>query len=84
MPDALRRGLRTLLQGLPPAGMVAAWVAFVGPLDMQQTAAAMLVLTAVSSAAINALEDAGAIPAFGKAPASDGAHPTPPDAGGIT
>ncbi len=57
MNDTAKRTLRTLLQGLPPAAIVALLVAFGVALNEVQAASLMVVLTAVSSAAFNLLED---------------------------
>lgn len=77
MPDALRRALRTLFQAGTAGVVVACYQAFVHPLTAEQAAAALAGLTVVFTFGMNALEDAGAIPAFGKAPASVGADPVP-------
>jgi hypothetical protein len=77
MPDSLRRALRTLFQAGTAGVIVACYQAFVHPLTPEQAAAALAGLTVVITFGQNALEDAGAIPAMGKAPASPGANPVP-------
>ena len=80
--DAPRRGIRSLLWGLLAlAGSVpAASTAFdLSAGDVTKVGAVCAVLTAVVTAVTNALEDADVIPAFLKAPASDGANPVPDD-----
>ena len=57
MSDTQRRAIRTLLQGLPPAALLALAKAFHAPIDEYQTAALMVALTAISSALFNLLED---------------------------
>jgi hypothetical protein len=57
MSDTARRTLRTLLQGLPPAAILAGLVAFGVPLTEMQIAFLMVALTAVSSALANLVED---------------------------
>lgn len=85
MPDSIRRALRTFFQAF--VGVLAlevgallihpellydvAWLQRVG---IAATAAGLVALV---SFAHNALEDAGAVPALGKAPASAGANPVP-------
>jgi hypothetical protein len=81
MRDATRRGLRTagqlavtLLANGAAFGLLQA---FGVPVTLEQYGAATAVLLPFITVGLNALEDAGAIPALGKAPASDGADPVP-------
>lgn len=77
MSDSLRRSIRTLLQailGALGAGLLN--VIFKG-IDPAVLAVIGVILTTVITQVQNALEDAGAIPALLKAPASDGDHPVP-------
>lgn len=76
--DSWRRGLRTAYQ------LVVSLVAVLPTLalldwgdDTGKALATLMVWGAVFTKLINALEDKGLIPAFLKAPASDGANPVP-------
>jgi hypothetical protein len=77
MNDATRRALRSLFQ----VGLVTAFVqlliAFNVPVTAQQQAAIVAFATPLLVLVQNLLEDAGSIPAYGKAPASPGANPVP-------
>lgn len=80
--DAPRRGIRSLLWALLAlaAAVPANAAAFGLPAEtVAKIGAVCAVLTAVTTAIVNALEDADVIPAFLKAPASDGANPVPDD-----
>jgi len=81
IPDAIRRGIRTLIQALPASAVVAALVAFgvLDATDAGKIASLTVILTGVFSAVQNALEDGNVIPALLKAPASNGAKPVPND-----
>lgn len=57
MNDRVRRAIRTLIQGVPPAGIIAGMIAFGVPLNEAQGVALMVVLTALSSFLLNLLED---------------------------
>lgn len=80
MKDAPRRGIRTLLWAiLALAAAVPTSAAALG-LTAEQTAkvgAICAIATAVTTAVVNTLEDAGHVPALLKAPASDGDQPVP-------
>jgi hypothetical protein len=80
MTDPIRRGVRTFLDVAFVTAVVQALVEFGVALTAGQRAVLVTLGTFAVSAAKNALEDAGAIPAFAKAPASDGENPVP-DAG---
>jgi hypothetical protein len=78
MPDALRRAIRTFAQVAVAAAVLAAYNVFAPEhlrLSTEQQAAIIAVLTPLFSYLQNLAEDAGAIPALLKAPASDGAEP---------
>lgn len=77
MSDALRRALRTVFQAGTAAVVVACYQAFVRPLTVEQSAAALAGLTVVITFGQNWLEDNAGLPAIGKAPASAGEHPVP-------
>lgn len=57
MNDRTRRSFRTLIQGLPPAAIIALLEAFHVPIDAAQAGALMVLLTAVSSFLMNLIED---------------------------
>ena len=83
MTDAIRRALRTLLwltgAAIPAVPALAA--AFDAPAALVgQIVAVFTFVGVMATAAVNALEDKGAIPALLKAPPSAGAHPLPEDA----
>lgn len=81
MSDATRRGLRTALQLIVTLLTNGAAFGLLAALDvsvtLEQYGAATAVLLPVVTAGLNALEDAGTIPALLKAPASPGATPVP-------
>ena len=77
MNDAIRRGTRTLIDIAFVQAVVQALIEFGVDLTVGQRAAIVTLGTFVVSAAKNALEDSGAIPALLKAPASDGENPVP-------
>lgn len=78
MSDSTRRGLRTAYQALVSLVAVLPTLALLdwGD-DTGKAIATMIAWGAVFTKLINALEDRGVLPAFLKAPASDGAHPVP-------
>jgi hypothetical protein len=81
--DAIRRGLRTALWGvLAMAGAVPtlAGVFDFDAGDVAKITAVFTAITAVLTAVINGMEDAGLVPALLKAPASSGENPVPDDA----
>ena len=83
MPDALRRGLRTLLWAVVAmtGGIPALAGAFNVPAGrVAQITAVFSFIAAVVTAIINSAEDHGLIPALLKAPASSGENPMPDDA----
>lgn len=80
MSDAIRRAIRTLLWVIAAAVPVIPSVAEVFDIPAGQVAQVVTVLggaVTVLTALINALEDAGKIPALLKAPASSGENPVP-------
>lgn len=84
MTDAIRRSLRTLAQALIALAAGVPTIAAAFDLDagtVARVGAVLAVATAVITAAVNALEDRGTIPALLKAPPSAGANPVPDDAG---
>lgn len=85
MSDPIRRALRTLFQFIAGGGIAAIITEVIAkvddPLAQVSIAAVGAFLVALAQ---NELEDRGAIPAFGKAPASDGANPVPDDHGQST
>lgn len=90
MSDAKRRALRTLLQFVLtlPLTAISVWIAqkFFDP-TATETSVLVLTLQGFLQSLVtmlqNYLEDAGTIPAFAKAEASDGANPTGPTGPGI-
>lgn len=84
MKDSTRRALRTLAHGVI-AGLIAVPVmAAALPTPDGRIGAIVATVVAICAAVtkvVNALEDAGAIPALFKAPASDGADPVPAGGG---
>lgn len=80
MTDSTRRALRVLAHGLVAFVIAVPVMAAALPTPagrIADVAAAVVALCAVAAKVINALEDAGLIPAVLKAPASDGADPIP-------
>lgn len=86
VPDAVRRGVRSFVQAFIGT-LLSTWIGqnfapgALPPLDVARrivTAAAVAGIIALLTYIQNALEDSGAIPSFGKAPASVGANPVPP------
>lgn len=81
MSDAWRRGLRTALQLvvtlLTNGAAFGLLAALDVPVTLEQFGAVSAVLLPLVTAGLNALEDAGTIPAVLKAPASAGEHPVP-------
>ncbi len=78
MSDAQRRALRGFVQ----IGLVSSVIALLAAFEVihwteTQTVAVMSVATPIVGFIQNWLEDAGAIPAYGKSPASVGADPVP-------
>ena len=57
MTDTTRRAIRTLIQGIPAATIVAALHAFGVPLNPAEDVVLVPLLTAVSSFLLNLLED---------------------------
>lgn len=78
MNDPIRRALRTLFQFVAGGGLAALFTQLIADIDGPTVQVAIAALGAfLVSYAQNELEDRGAIPALGKAPASDGEHPIP-------
>lgn len=78
MSDAQRRAIRSFLQiGFVQAVLVLYNAFAEADLTADQVSAITLVATPLLVLGQNWLEDSGAIPALGKAPASAGAHPVP-------
>lgn len=78
MSDAQRRAVRGFVQ----IGLVSAVIALLAAFEViswteTQTVAVMAVATPIVAFIQNWMEDQGAIPAYGKAPASVGANPVP-------
>jgi hypothetical protein len=80
LSDSTRRSLRTLYQGLLSLLVAVPLISLYVPTGASRLAviaASVVAAAAVITKIINALEDKGLIPAFLKAPASDGAKPVP-------
>lgn len=77
MNDATRRALRTVLQLIASGALTALVAAIVDGMDTKSTAIVLATWQVIVTFAQNALEDAGAIPALLKAPASSGENPVP-------
>ena len=81
MNDAVRRGIRTFMDVAFVEAMLQLVEAFGASLSESQHVAILVIAPFFVSAAKNAMEDAGTIPAVLKAPPSPGANPVPDDAG---
>lgn len=79
MTDPIRRALRTLVQFVAAGGLTALVDEVAADLYGSAKAAVFMLAALLVTYAQNELEDRGAIPAIGKAPASDGANPIPDD-----
>lgn len=75
MPDSIRRPLRTLVQLVAAGGLTALVNQLVIDLPAQYAVYVTIGFTLLVSFAQNYCEDAGWIPAVGKATASSGANP---------
>ena len=78
MSDPIRRALRTLFQFIAGGGLAALVTEVIASIDDPRAQAAIAAASVLLvSWAQNELEDRGSIPAFGKAPASEGENPIP-------
>ena len=81
MSDPIRRALRTLFQFVAAGGLTQLVDEIAADLDGTAKAAVFMAAALLVTYAQNELEDRGKVPAFIKAPASDGVNPVPGDRG---